>query len=70
LVDKVADEMVGDLVEGLRGEYRVGELLERFVVHRLDHVDEVVEADGIGDLRGLGHAVNHRLTATDTSTYG
>jgi hypothetical protein len=25
-------------------------------VHRLDGGDEVVEADGVGDLRRLGHA--------------
>ena len=58
----MADEVVGDLAEGLGGEHGVGELFQRFGVHLLDDVDEVVEADGVGDLRGLGHAVNLRLT--------
>ena len=56
LVDEVADQMVGDLTECFGGEHRVGELVQRFGVHLLDDVDEVVEADGVGDLRGLGHA--------------
>ena len=54
--------MIGDLAEGFGGQHGVGELFERFVVHLLDDVDEVVEADGVGDLRGLGHGVNPRLT--------
>ena len=62
LVDEVADEVIGDLAQGLGGQHRVGELLERFLVHLLDDVDEVVEADGVGDLGGLGHGVNSRLT--------
>ena len=56
-------EMVGDLAEGFGGEHRVGELIQRFGVHLLDDTDEVVEANGVGDLRWLGHAVNLRLTA-------
>jgi hypothetical protein len=56
LVDEVADEVVGDLTEGLAGEHRVGELVEWLVVDGLDGVDEVVEADGVGELGGLGHA--------------
>ena len=70
LVDEVADEVVGDLAEGLGGQHRIGELLERFLVHLLDDVDEVVEADGVGDLRGLGHGVNSRLTMLGSSTSG
>ena len=70
LVDEVADEVVGDLAEGLGGQHRVGELVERFVVHLLDDVDEVVEADGVGDLGGLGHGVNSRLTHVGSSTCG
>ena len=62
LVDEVADEMVGDFAEGFGGEHGVGELIQRFGVHLLDDTDEVVEADGVGDLRWLGHAVNLRLT--------
>ncbi len=62
LVDEMPDEVVGDLAEGLGGEHGVGELLQRFGVHLLDDIDEVVEADGVGDLRRLGHAVNLRLT--------
>ena len=54
--------MVGDLAEGFGGEHGVGELIQRFGVHLLDDADEVVEADGVGDLRWLGHAVNSRLT--------
>ena len=59
----MADEMIGDLAEGFRGQHRVGGLLERFLVHLLDDVDEVVKADGVDDLRGLGHSVNFRLTS-------
>ena len=62
LVDEVADEVIGDLAEGLCGQHRIGELLERPIVDLLDDVDEIVEADGVGDLRGLGHDVNSRLT--------
>ena len=56
LIDEVADEVIGDLTEGLPGEYRVGELVERLVVDGLDGGDEVVEADGVGDLGGFDHA--------------
>ncbi len=62
LVDEVADEVVGDLAEGLGGQHGVGELIQRFGVHLLDDADEVVEADGVGDLGWLGHVVNFRLT--------
>ena len=65
LVDEVADQMIGDLAEGFGRQHRVGELFEWFGVHRLDDVDEVVEADGVGDLGRLGHAVNSRLTYCD-----
>ena len=33
LVDEVADQVVGDLAEGLGGQHRVGQLLEWFGVH-------------------------------------
>jgi hypothetical protein len=56
LVDEVADQVVGDVTEGLGGEHRVGELFEGFVVDLLDRGDEVVETDGAGDLTGLAHA--------------
>ena len=70
LVDEVADEMVGDLAEGLGGEHGVGELFERFVCTVLDDVDEVVKADGVGDLGRLGHGVNSRLTLSDRQPSG
>ena len=70
LVDEVADEVISDFAERLGGQHRVGELLQRLVVHLLDDVDEVVEADGVGDLGGLGHAVNSRLTMSIASTGG
>src|SRR3954465_612435 len=54
--------MVGDVAEGFGGQHRVGELVERVGVHLFDDTDEVVEADGVGDLCWLGHAVNSRLT--------
>ena len=60
LVDEVADQVVGDLAEGFGGEHRVGELIQGSVVHLLDHVDEVVEADGVGDL-ALGSVIASTL---------
>ena len=62
LIDEVADQVIGDLAEGLGRQHRVGELFEWFGVHRLDDVDEVVEANGVGDLGRLSHGVNSRLT--------
>jgi len=56
LVDEVADEVVGHLAQRLGGQHGVGQLFERFVMHLSDHVDEVVEADGIADLGGITHA--------------
>jgi hypothetical protein len=39
-------------------------------VHLLDDVDQVVEADGVGDFGWLGHGVNSRLTLLGSSTVG
>jgi hypothetical protein len=39
-------------------------------VRLLDGVDQVVEADGVRDFDGLGHAVNSRLTLCCSSTLG
>ena len=52
LVDEVADEVVGDVAEMFGGEHRIGELIERFGVHLLDRLDQVVEADGAGNRVG------------------
>ena len=60
LVDEVADEVVGHLAKCLGGQHGVGELIEGLVVHLGDDVDQVVETDGVGDLRA--HVVNPRLT--------
>ena len=53
---EVADEMVGDVAEGLGGEDGVLELVEGLVVDGSDRGDEVVEADGVVDLHGFTHA--------------
>ena len=66
----MADQMVGDLAEGFGGEHGVGELIQGSVCTCLIDVDEVVKADGVGDLRGLGHSVNSRLTTDESSTIG
>ena len=66
----MADQMVGDVAESFGGEHGVGELFQRFGVYLFDHGDQVVEADGVGDLRGLGHSVNFRLTQARPSTIG
>jgi hypothetical protein len=52
----VADQVISDLAEGFAGQDRVSELFERLVVDLLDRGDEVVEADGGGDLAGIGPA--------------
>ena len=65
LVDEMTDQMVGDLAEGLGRQHRIGELFEWFGVHLFDDVDEVVEANGVGDLGRFGHIVNSRLTICD-----
>ena len=50
----MADQVVGDLAQMFGGQDRVGELVERLGVDTFDGLDEVVEADGMGDLsRGL-----------------
>ena len=55
-IDEVADQVVGDLAEGLRGEDGIFELFERLVVTGLDCVDQVVETNGVGDLPIWSHA--------------
>jgi hypothetical protein len=57
--------VVSDLAEGLGGQHRIGELFQWFGVHPLDDVDEIVEANGVGDLCRFGHIVNSRLTRSD-----
>jgi hypothetical protein len=47
LVHEVADQVVGQLAEVVRGDHGVGELVERVAVGLLDGLDEVVEADGM-----------------------
>ena len=42
------------VAEMLGREHRVGELVERFGVHLLDRLDEVVETDGAGNRIGCG----------------
>jgi hypothetical protein len=49
LVDEMTDQVVGDFAEVFGGQNRVGQLIERLGVNALDGVDEVVEADGVGD---------------------
>ena len=46
LVDEVTDQAVGDVAQVLRGDHRVGELVQRVVVDLADGMDQVVEADG------------------------
>ena len=62
LIDEVPDQVVGDLAQMLGGQHGVGELVQHVGVHPFDGVDQLVEADGIGDGRRFGHAVNSRLT--------
>jgi hypothetical protein len=52
----VADEVVGDLPEVVGGEHGVRQLVEGVRVHLRDGVDQVVEADGVGQRNGRRHA--------------
>src|SRR5207302_9826292 len=56
LVDEVADEMVSDVAEVIRGDDRVGKLFENVGVHLLDGLDQVVEPDWIRHTDWFRHA--------------
>ena len=47
LIDKVADQMVSHIAEMIRGDDRIGKLVESLGVHLLDGLDQVVEPDRI-----------------------
>src|SRR5205823_732786 len=76
LVDEVADQMVSDVAEVIRGDDRVRKLFENVRVHLLDGLDQVVEPDWIRHTDWILQAnapwngrtagrVNHRLSVAE-----
>ncbi len=56
LVDEVPDQVVGHVVEVVRGDDRARQPFERIGMRLVDRLDQVVEPDGMGQLHRMRHA--------------
>ena len=70
MIDEVPDQVVGDLTQMLSGQHGIGQLIQHVGVHLFDGVDQLVEADGVGDTRRVWHAVNGKLTVVNRVNLG